>query len=163
MTLAETGLDTPTGGRIKRAETHIEGDEFLVTYGDGVADVDLGRLIEFHRGHGRIATVTSVRPRMPFGVMHVDGDNQVVAFDEKPLMSDRVNGGFFVFRRDVFRYLAGDSVLEREPFERLAADRELMAYRHDGFWACMDTHKDNLELNELWTSGGAPWKVWGDA
>ena len=112
VTLADTGLDTPTGGRVKRVEPQIEGDDFLVTYGDGVADVDIRRLIEFHRDHGRIATVTSVRPRTPFGVMHVDSNNRVVTFDEKPLMKERVNGGFFVFRRDVFRYLADDSILE---------------------------------------------------
>ncbi len=158
--LADTGADTPTGGRLKLVEERIGGDEFLATYGDGVADIDLDRLLAFHREHGRAATITVVRPRTSFGVVRLRGDGQVAAFEEKPVMPDWVNGGFFVFTRRVFDYLDEGSVLEREPFERLAADGELMAYRHEGFWECMDTYKDNLDLNEAWESGRAAWKVW---
>lgn len=157
--LLDTGLDTPTGGRILAARDFV-GDEFFATYGDGVADLDLGALIEFHRAHGRVATVTAVRPRGTFGIMHLDGDGRVTAFEEKPPLRDWVNGGFFVFRREVFEYLEPSSVLEREPLERLARDGELMAYEHHGFWSCMDTYKDNLELNELWLAGAAPWRMW---
>lgn len=157
---AETGEDTNTGGRIKRIEPFIEGEHFFVTYGDGVARIDLSRLLEFHFSHGRIATVTAVRPRVSFGVMDVDDDGRVRDFREKPVLKQWVNGGFFVFRREVFRYLEEDSILEKEPLERLVADGELMAYRHTDFWMCMDTYKDNMKLNEIWNSGEAPWKVW---
>jgi len=163
ITLLETGLDTPTGGRVKKVESSIDGDDFFVTYGDGVADIDLTALLDYHRSHGRIATVTSARPQSAFGIMHIAEDGRVTAFDEKPIMSDWVNGGFFVIRREVFRYLEPDSVLERAPLERLAAEGELMAYRHHGFWTCMDTYKDNLYLNECWESGQARWKIWQGA
>jgi glucose-1-phosphate cytidylyltransferase len=159
VALADTGRETPTGGRILRVADQIEGD-FFATYGDGVADVDLDRLLEFHRSHGRIATVTIVRPRGNFGIARVDDDGHVLGFEEKPVMEDWVNGGFFVFRPEIFDYLSEDSVLEREPFERLVAESEIMAYRHTGFWSCMDTYKDNLLLNEIWSSGQAPWRIW---
>jgi glucose-1-phosphate cytidylyltransferase len=158
--LLDTGLDTPTGGRVKRCEPHVVGDELFVTYGDGLADVDLNALLAFHRGHGRAATITIARPHVNFGIVKVDAAGSVTAFHEKPVMSEWVNGGFFVFSRRVFDYLEDGSVLEREPFERLAADGELMAYRHEGFWACMDTYKDNLALNEEWAGGQARWKLW---
>jgi glucose-1-phosphate cytidylyltransferase len=160
--LLDTGLDTPTGGRVKRAGETVEGDTFFVTYGDGVADVDLEALAAFHGGHGRLASVTIVRPQGAFGIVNVREDGTVESFEEKPVMRDWVNGGFFVFERAALRYIGEDSVLEREPVERLAAANELMAYRHDGFWECMDTYKDNLQLNELWASGAARWKVWAD-
>jgi glucose-1-phosphate cytidylyltransferase len=158
--LLDTGLETPTGGRVKRCEAHVEGDELFVTYGDGLADIDLHALLSFHRGHGRAATITVARPHVNFGIVELGRGGAVTAFREKPPMRDWVNGGFFVFSRRVFDYLEDDSVLEREPFERLASDGELMAYRHEGFWACMDTYKDNLTLNEAWASGRAPWAIW---
>lgn len=160
VTLVDTGLDTPTGGRILKARDAVRDDDFFATYGDGVADVDLEELLRFHRSHGKIATVTAVRPEGNFGIMHLGDDRAVTAFEEKPRMRDWVNGGFFVFRKEIFDYLDADSVLEREPLERLAAAGELMAYPHDGFWACMDTYKDNVALNQSWLAGEAPWKVW---
>jgi glucose-1-phosphate cytidylyltransferase len=160
MELVDTGLDTPTGGRVRLASERLTGSDFFVTYGDGVADIDLDRLLEFHRKHGRLATLTAVRPHNAFGIVHLDGDSRVREFEEKPLLRDWVNGGFFVFRREALEYIGEDSVLERAPFERLASDGELMAYQHDGFWECMDTYKDNLELNELWRQGRARWKLW---
>jgi len=163
ITFAGTGLDTNTGGRIKRVRLYLRDDVFFVTYGDGVSDIDLRQLEEFHRSHGRIATVTVVRPRLTFGVLDVDGEQQVTRFNEKPRLDGWINGGFFVFDSRVFDYLEDDSVLEREPLERLAADRQLMAYQHRGFWACMDTYKDNLDLNAAWSCGEAPWRTWGDA
>lgn len=161
--LVDTGADTPTGGRILLAADAIGGERFFATYGDGLADIDLRALLDFHRSHGRLATLTAVRPRGNFGILHLDGDARVVAFEEKPLMSEWVNGGFFVFERAVLDYLEPGSVLEREPLERLAAEGELLAYRHHGFWECMDTYKDNLELNELWSTGAAPWATWDRA
>ena len=158
--LFDTGLDTPTGGRVKRCEPLLEGDELFVTYGDGLADIDLDALLAFHHGHGRTATMTVARTHASFGIVQVDAAGAVTAFEEKPLMREWVNGGFFVFSRRVFDYLAPDSPLEGEPFERLAAEGELMAYRHEGFWACMDTYKDNLALNEEWAGGSARWKLW---
>lgn len=158
LELVDTGLETNTGGRVGRLRDRIN-DTFCVTYGDGLADVDLQRLIEFHKAHGKIATLTAVNPISNFGLLDLGADDSVVSFREKPKLSEWINGGFFVFEPAVFDYIDSDSVLEKEPFERLAAEGELMAYRHDGFWKCMDTFKDNLELNEIWQAG-APWKVW---
>ena len=162
ITFVSTGLDTNTGGRIKRVRPYLQDDVFFATYGDGVSDIDLGRLEEFHRSHGRIATVTIVKPRLTFGLIDVDAEQQVTRFTEKPDLEGWINGGFFVFDSRVFDYLEDDSILEREPMERLAADRQLMAYQHHGFWACMDTYKDNVDLNAAWSSGEAPWRTWGD-
>jgi glucose-1-phosphate cytidylyltransferase len=160
VVMADTGADTNTGGRIKRLEHYIEGDIFFATYGDGVADIDHKRLLDYHRTHGKIATMTVIRPRTNFGLVEMDENCKVVSFREKPPMEAWINGGFFVFDRRVFGYLEQDSVLEREPLERLARDGELVAYRHDGFWACMDTYKDNLDLNAMWAAGKAPWRTW---
>ncbi|MCI0336869.1 MAG: glucose-1-phosphate cytidylyltransferase [Acidobacteria bacterium] len=161
ITFVETGLDTNTGGRVKRIEKYIGDDEtFCVTYGDGLANIDLPGLIRFHQSHGRIATLTGVHPRSNFGFLQLNEDNAVTEFTEKPEMKEWINGGFFVFNRAVFDYLTDDCVLEREPLERLAHARELMAYRHNGFWKCMDTYKDNIEFNQLWDAGRAEWKVW---
>lgn len=160
ITLADTGLDTNTGGRIKRVRPHLRDGVFFATYGDGVSDLDLRRLLEFHRSHGRAATVTVVRPRLTFGLLEVTDDDRVTSFREKPRLDGWINGGFFVFDQRVFDYLEDDSVLECEPMERLAADGQLMAYRHEGFWACMDTYKDQSDLNTAWTSGNAPWCTW---
>lgn len=156
----ETGLDTNTGGRLKQVEDHLKDqDIFCVTYGDGLADVDIARLVEFHRSHGKIATVTAVHPYSNFGFMDLNEDSSVIRFCEKPLLKEWINGGFFVFNRRIFKYLDDDCTLEREPFEALSRQGEMIAYRHDGFWKCMDTFKDSLEFEELWNNG-ASWKVW---
>ena len=160
VTLADTGLETNTGGRIKRIEKYITGDTFFATYGDGVADIDLDALLRYHQAHGKIATVTGVHPFSRFGVVEANDDGLVTQFREKPQVGGFVSGGFFVFNRRVFDYLDENSVLETEPLERLAADGELALYRHEGFWQCMDTPTDLRVLNELWLSGRAPWRVW---
>jgi glucose-1-phosphate cytidylyltransferase len=156
----DTGEDTPTGGRIALVGDRVHGDRFCATYADGVADVELRSLVEFHRGHGALATLTVVRPELQFGVARLNGADRVEGFVEKPRFEGWINGGFFCFERGVLDYLREDSVLEREPFERLAADGQLRAYRHTGFWDCMDTYKDAVLLNDLWNSGRAPWKSW---
>jgi len=162
VTLADTGQETMTGGRIKRIERYVDGDTFLVTYGDGVADVNIADLVAFHKSHGRIATVTTVRPPSRFGILETASDGKVLEFREKPQIDGWASAGFLVFERKLFRYLeADDCVLEREPLERLAAERQLMAYRHDGFFFAMDTYREYLYLNDLWKSGQAPWRVWG--
>jgi len=163
VTLADTGLETMTGGRVRRVHPHIDGDTFLVTYGDGVADVDIRALVNFHHQHGRLATVTAVRPASRFGVLDVDEDDKAVRFAEKPLLEGWASAGFFVFNRRVLSYLGGDDcILEREPLDRLAAEGELMVYRHEGFFFAMDTYREYKLLNELWEQGAAPWKVWGE-
>jgi glucose-1-phosphate cytidylyltransferase len=154
-----TGLETPTGGRIKLAEKVIGAQTFCATYADGVADIDLDALLAFHRGHGDLATVSVVRPHLQWGVARVDGASRVEGFVEKPRSDHWVNGGFFCFEPGVFDYLSEDSVLEREPLERLAAEGRLRAFRHEGFWDCMDTYKDAVVLNELWGAGEAPWRT----
>jgi glucose-1-phosphate cytidylyltransferase len=159
VTLAETGADAMTGCRVKRVEKYLQGDDFLLTYGDGVADIDVKRLVGFHRSHGRLATVTAVRPPGRFGDLELDG-SRVVRFDEKPPLSrGRINGGFFVVRRRLLRRLPDDArlVLETGVLAQLARDGELMAYRHDGFWHPMDTSRDFRHLNDLWARGEAPW------
>ncbi|HEX6391284.1 MAG TPA: sugar phosphate nucleotidyltransferase [Solirubrobacteraceae bacterium] len=153
----DTGVDTPTGGRIRRA---APSGRFAATYADGVADIDLAELIAFHDGHGALASMTVVRPELQFGVTELDGDGTVTGFHEKPRSEHWINGGFFVFEPGVVDYLSEDSVLEREPLERLAAEGQLRAFRHSGFWDCMDTYKDAIVLNDLWAAGDAPWKVW---
>ncbi|MEO6726468.1 MAG: sugar phosphate nucleotidyltransferase [Blastocatellia bacterium] len=161
ITFAETGIDTNTGGRIKRIEKYLSGGEtFCVTYGDGLANVDLKALLEFHRAHGRIATLTAVHPRSNFGIIKLDGESAVTEFEEKPVMKEWINGGFFVFNRRLLEYLDDDSVLEREPLEQLARERQLIAHQHSRFWKCMDTYKDNVEFNQLWDAGQAEWKIW---
>jgi glucose-1-phosphate cytidylyltransferase len=157
LTFAETGENTSTGGRIKRIERYIDGDVFCATYVDGLADVDLSGLLAFHRAHGRIATVTSVNPVSPFGMLDVDGEGRVGRFVEKPRLGLWINGGFFVFRREVFAHLRDGSDLERDTLAGLAELGELRAHQHRGFWACMDTYKDTLTLSQLCESGGAPW------
>ncbi len=156
----DTGADTPTGGRVLRAADRLDGARFCLTYADGVADVDLGALLAFHAGHGDAATMTVVQPELPFGVAELDGDARVVGFQEKPRSERWVNGGFFCFEPAVLDHLDYDSVLEREPLARLAAGGHLRAYRHRGFWDCMDTYKDAILLGDLWASGAPPWRVW---
>jgi glucose-1-phosphate cytidylyltransferase len=156
----DTGRDTPTGGRLAAVRDEAGPGTFCATYGDGVADIDLSALIDFHRGHGATATMTVVRPLLQFGVTELDGDGIVTGFQEKPRSEHWINGGFFCFEPAVFDHLAPDSVLERQPLESLAAAGELRAYRHAGFWDCMDTYKDAVLLNDLWERGDAPWRVW---
>ena len=156
----DTGLDTPTGGRIHRLRDRIAERPFCATYGDGVADIDLADLLGFHREHGATATMTVVRPTLQFGVTELDGDGLVVGFQEKPRSDHWINGGFFCFEPEVFDYLRDDCVLEREPLEALAAGGRLRGYRHTGFWKCMDTYKDAVELNDLWAGERPPWRLW---
>jgi glucose-1-phosphate cytidylyltransferase len=163
VTLAETGAQTQTGGRIKRIARYVEGDTFMATYGDGVSNIDLDGLLRFHRAQGRIATVTGVRPVARFGELAVSGE-RVVRFEEKPQLTEGwINGGFFVFDRRVFDYIENDeTVLEQEPLSRLAAEGELAVYRHDDYWRCMDTLRDVEALNRDWNAG-APWAIWREA
>jgi glucose-1-phosphate cytidylyltransferase len=161
VTLADTGLDCMTGGRIRKIRKYIDEDAFLLTYGDGVSDVDIGRVVEFHRSHGKLATITTVPPVSRFGIVELDG-HQVRRFAEKPRSEGWMSAGYFVLQRSVFDYLGGgdECIFEREPLERLAADGQLMAYRHEGFFYAMDTFREYQHLNELWASNAAPWKVW---
>ncbi len=155
----DTGLDTPTGGRIKLVQDRLGPIPIAATYADGVADIDLDALIRFHVEHRALATMTVVRPELQFGVTELDDDDRVLGFQEKPRAEHWINGGFFLFQPGVFDYLEVDSVLERAPLERLATDDQLRAYRHHGFWACMDTYNDAVALNDLWAAGTAPWRV----
>jgi glucose-1-phosphate cytidylyltransferase len=158
----DTGLDTQTGARIKLLEPRLDGEElFCATYADGVADIDLDALLSFHCDHGALASMTVVRPQLQFGVTELEQDGRVSGFREKPTSEHWINGGFFCFARRVLDYLDDDSVLERAPLERLAAEGQLRARRHEGFWECMDTYKDAVALNDMWASGEAPWRLWG--
>jgi glucose-1-phosphate cytidylyltransferase len=153
----DTGVDTPTGERVRRAAPALDEDRFCLAYADGVADIDLTALLAYHRAHGRPATMAVVQPRLPFGVARLDGDGSVLGFTEKPRSELWVNAGFFCFESGALDVVEADSVLEREPLERLAGAGALRAFRHEGFWECMDTHKDWLTLNDLWERGQAPW------
>ena len=161
INLIDTGLNTMTGGRIKRLQPYMGNETFMLTWGDGVSTVDLNRLLAFHRAHGRLITMTAVRPPARYGHMEFDGD-RIREFTEKPQTAEGwINGAFFVVEPQVFDYIDGDDTqFEKEPLERLAADGELMAYKHDGFWQCMDTRRDKFVLEKLWDSGEAPWKIW---
>ena len=161
VTCVDTGERTQTAGRIRRAAPFLEGETFALTYGDAVGDVDVARLLAFHRAEGRLATVTAVRPPARFGALETDG-NRVVRFQEKPAGGEAwINGGFFVCSPGVLDYLGDDDTLfEHEPLERLARDGELAVFRHEGFWQPMDTLRDRNTLEELWASGEAPWRVW---
>jgi glucose-1-phosphate cytidylyltransferase len=161
--LIDTGIPTLTGGRIKRLAPYIGNETFMLTWGDGVSNIDLNKLLEFHRAHGKLATLTAVRPPARFGHLDFEGD-QVAQFTEKPQTSEGwINGAFFVLEPAVFDYIDGDDTQwEREPLERLSRDGQLMAYRHDSFWQCMDTLRDKRLLETTWQSGDAPWKVWED-
>lgn len=159
--LVDTGLETQTGGRIKRLAPRVGNETFMLTYGDAVARIDIGKLVAFHRSHGKLVTVTAVRPPSRFGGLSFNGD-LVETFVEKPQIGEGwINGGFFVLQPGVFNYIEGDqAIFEREPMERLVAEKQLMAYRHDDFWQCMDTVRDVHLLEGLWNGGEAPWKVW---
>jgi glucose-1-phosphate cytidylyltransferase len=162
VTLAETGSDTMTGGRVKRVQRYLQNEEhFMVTYGDGVSDVDIRKLIEFHQSHGKLATVTTFRPVSRFGILDINESHQVQNFVEKPKSDAWASAGFFVFERNILDYLDGDAcTLEREPLERLAKEGQLMAYNHEGFFYAMDTYREYQILNDLWKTGQAPWKLW---
>lgn len=161
--LLDTGLNTMTGGRLYRLRDRLKDETFMLTYGDGVCNIDIKALIDFHNSHGKAATVTAVRPTPRFGGILFDGD-KVTEFKEKPQTGEGwINGGFFVFNSEVFDYINKDElVLEQEPLANLAKDGQLMAYKHEGFWQCMDTVRDKHLLEELWEEGNAPWKIWGD-
>lgn len=164
ITMVDTGLETMTGGRIKRIANYLDGDTFCLTYGDGVSNVDIGASIKFHKSHNRAATVTAVPSPGRFGILDLDGQDRVSRFHEKPdYEMGWINGGFFVLNKDVLDYIEGDKTIwERTPLEQLAADNQLSAFKHSGFWRPMDTLRDKNELNQLWASGNAPWKVWSE-
>lgn len=162
VTLVETGLETMTGGRVKRIADYIGDEPFLLTYGDGVGNVDIADLVRFHRSHGKLATVTATQPHGRFGALDLADDGSVASFQEKPRGDGSwINAGFFVMQPEVFDYIEGDHVsLEKEPLELLAKDGQLMAYKHGGFWQPMDTLRDKNLLESLWKSGNPPWKKW---
>ena len=164
VTLIDTGLNSQTGGRIKRVQNFIGKETFMMTYGDGVGDVKITELIEFHKKHRKYATVTAVQPSGRFGALNIDHKSFVLNFEEKP-KGDRswINGGFFVLEPEIFNYIKDDYTMwEREPLEKLANDQQLIAYKHYGFWKPMDTLRDKRELEALWDSGSPPWKIWDD-
>ena len=162
VTLIDTGLNTMTGGRVKRIQPYIGNEAFCLTYGDGVCDINIQKLLSFHKAHGKTATLTAINLAQRFGVMEIDGNGRIDAFREKNTGDgNAINGGFMVLEPAIFDYLAGDdTVFEKEPLERLATDGQLMAYRHEGFWQCMDTQRDLQGLEQTWQSGHAPWRVW---
>ena len=162
VTLVNTGAETMTGGRVKRIEPFVDGDTFMCTYGDGLADIDICKLMEFHRAHGKMATITAVRPVSRFGILELDDRDGVKCFAEKPQSEGWINAGFFIFNRRFFDYLGGGDgcIMEHEPLARAATDGQLVAYRHAGFFFAMDTYREYEALNKMWNSGQAPWKVW---
>lgn len=162
VTLVDTGLYTMTGGRIKRIESYVKGETFMMTYGDGVCNVDLDALVKFHKSHGKTATITTVNIGQVKGVLDIDQDNNITSFREKDDSDGSlINGGFMVLNPEIFQYLDGDeTVFEKEPMQRLAAEGQLKSFYHDGFWQCMDTQREMKKLEELWQSGKAPWKIW---
>ncbi len=162
--LVDTGADTQTGGRVKRLQPLIDDDTFMLTWGDGLANIDLNALLAFHQAHGKLATLTAARPPARYGHLEFEGD-QITRFTEKPQLSEGwVNGAFFVLNRKVFDYIEGDATQwEKQPLENLAHDGQLMAYKHAGFWQCMDTLREKYILQTLWNSGNAPWAVWDQA
>ena len=164
VTLAETGVEAMTGARVKRVERFLSGQTAMVTYGDGLSDIPIDRLIEFHRSHGKLATITAVRPRSRFGILDLDDVGSVQNFEEKPVENGWMNAGYFVFEPGALEYLSGEDscIMEREPLESLSRDGQLMAYRHEGFFFAMDTYREYLYLNQLWNSGEAPWRTDND-
>lgn len=162
VTLVDTGLNTMTGGRIKRIQKYINKSPFMLTYGDGVSDINIAELVKFHEAHGKIATMTAINAGQRFGVLDINKDNGINAFREKnDDDGSMINGGFMVLNPEIFDYLEGDStVFEKAPLETVAKMGELMAYKHEGFWKCMDTQRDKQQLEALWESGEAPWKKW---
>lgn len=155
----DTGENTNSGGRIKRVQKLVDGDYFLATYGDGVSDLDMNDSIKFHLAHGKIATMTGVHPWSKYGKVVTDKSGLVTHFVEKPILEDRINGGFFVFSRKFFDYLGDNDVLEAEPFAKLVKEKQIMLYAYDGFWHCLDTYKDKLDLETMWQAG-PKWRIW---
>lgn len=162
VTLVDTGLNTMTGGRVKKIQKYIGNEPFMLTYGDGVCDVNIEKLVEFHKSHGKIATMTAINVGQRFGVLDIDDNNSINSFREKSTTDGSlINGGFMVLNPEIFDYIEGDStVFEKQPLESVANKGQLMAYKHDGFWQCMDTQRDKQQLEELWLSGKAPWRKW---
>ena len=162
VTLIDTGLNTMTGGRVKRVQEYIGNEPFMLTYGDGVCDVDIAKLVEYHYAHGRIGTMTAVNVGQRFGVLEIDDEDTIHSFREKQHTdSSVINGGYMIMNPEIFKYIEGDkTVFEKEPLEAIAALGELKAFHHDGFWQCMDTQRDKTLLEEYWESGKAPWKKW---
>ena len=162
VTLINTGIETMTGGRVKRIYEYVKNETFMLTYGDGLSDLNLKDELEFHKKHGKIGTLTSIQPQGRFGVLDISGDNYIRGFQEKPKgVSGWVNGGFMIFEPGIFDYIEGDkSILEKEPLEELSKSKNLISYKHEGFWQPMDTLREKNLLEELWNSGKAPWKLW---
>jgi len=160
ITFVETGLNTNTGGRIKKIERYIKTDSFFATYGDGLSNVNIVKLLSYHRKIGKIATLTAFRPSSQFGILELGQNLLVSRFKEKPVLDHWINGGFFVFERKIFRYLGENDVLEKVPFIKLSRSNNLVAFQHKGFWECMDTYKDNIELNKMWKKDKAQWAFW---
>ena len=162
VTLVDTGLNTMTGGRVKKIKKYVENDTFMLTYGDGVSDVNIKELVEFHKANGKKATLTAINVDQRFGVLDINENNKIENFREKSTVdSSLINGGYMVLEPEIFDYIEGDStIFEKEPLERLAKEGELVAYKHDGFWKCMDTLRDKNQLEEMWNNNNAKWKVW---
>ncbi len=162
VTIVDTGLNTMTGGRVKRIRDYVGDETFMLTYGDGLCDIDIAELVKYHKSHGKLATMTAINVNQRFGVLEIDESNRINDFREKSKVdSSVINGGYMVLEPGVFDYIRGDkTVFEKEPLQTLAAEGNLMAYRHRGFWQCMDTQRDKMMLEELWNGGNAPWKVW---
>ncbi len=161
LRFVDTGVETNTGERMKLAGKYVDSEMFFATYGDGLSDVNLKTLLKFHNKHKRIATITAVRPRSTFGIVKIGSHTDIVNdFQEKPLLDHWINGGFFVFNKEIFKYIKRGDILEKESFSRMVEKKELAAFKHRGFWECMDTYKDNLRLNQLWEANDAPWVIW---
>jgi len=160
ITFANTGETTLTGGRIKKIEKYINEDNFMVTYGDGVSNININKLVEFHKKEGKIGTITGVHPSSKYGTVNINQDNIINEFKEKPVLKDIINGGFFVFKKEFFNYIKKDCMLEKEPFEQVIKEKQLALFKHEDFWHCMDTYKDFENLNEMESNGKTPWKIW---
>lgn len=164
VTVVDTGLNTMTGGRVKRIKDFLGEEPFFLTYGDGVADVNITDLLEYHKSHGKLATITAIKPESRFGVIETNDKNEILSFREKSnIDSGWINGGFMIMNYEMLDYINGDTtVLEKNPFESLSSDNEMVSYKHSGFWQCMDTLRDKEKLENLWVEGNAPWKLWND-
>lgn len=162
VTVVDTGKNTMTGGRIKRIEPYVKGETFMMTYGDGICDVNISELVKYHESHGKMATLTAVMQQESKGVLDIDGENAVHSFREKSARdSAPINAGYMVLNPEIFQYIEGDRcVFEKQVLSRLAAEGELMSYLHKGFWQCMDTYREKMQLEKIWESGNAPWKIW---
>jgi glucose-1-phosphate cytidylyltransferase len=160
VTVSDTGQLTPTGGRLHQIRNYVGNETFMCAYGDGLADINIEELLKFHKSHGRIATLSAVRPISRFGILDIENSGKVNQFQEKPKSESWVNVGYFVFEPEIFNYLNLNLVLENEPLSQLAAEGQLMAFKHNGFWQPMDTHRESILLTEMWEQDAAPWKVW---